>query len=725
MKEQEQQERLIIPSAAWFVSAVLACVFLFAGIGVWQEYRDTLMKNQKEQLLILTETLGASMEVSLAEYADTLDFLAQTDAMREPDEDFYESYLNAQSGFICDVFWEEETGRITESIRDTELKNFILYTEIDAQTGIWKAEDPQGTYYLVLKKALPEGGALGLVIDSEKYYQELISGIQVGSNGYIVIKNSQGTLIMHPEKEQWGIGVISGRQELYPQLDLDSLERMVEQQLDGKTGISEYYSYWWTDTEVPRVKKISAYVPVPVGQDFWVASTVIDYDDFYIPIKEGFSRILMVFLGLFLLFAALACYIGKLLLERKKASEEISYLREWNALLEEVQRSEESIAHQQRLQIMGTMTGGIAHEFNNFLTPIMGYAELLMLELPEDSDAFDSAQEIYEASEKAKDVVRQISSLSRKNVETVYQAISVEKQISRAVKMVESVCPAQVHLEKEIHLAGEKILGNSTQINQVILNIFMNAIHAVGKKNGVIRIGCRVVTKEAFSPEELTKVSDVFERYVQIDIADNGCGMDKDTLRQIFNPFFTTKKNGEGTGLGLSLAEQIVRSHRGHLYAESTPGEGSVFHILLPVLEDMAEPAVLKRRDKRDLNILIADDNAKVLQLLQKSFHALGVEVQTGRSQKETRELLEQGEVDVLFIDESLEDGSGIDFCMVIGQRYPGMLRILMADFVTREIVEAKQKKLIHGYVEKPVSDASLLEAIRLCAKESPQTGMI
>ena len=160
-----------------------------------------------------------------------------------------------------------------------------------------------------------------------------------------------------------------------------------------------------------------------------VVSAVIDYDDLYEPIAEGFLENGMSLLSEFCwrpVLAVVSLWQSDAVICEERCGE-IDDLKELNEQLEKMHRSEENIAHQQRLQIMGTMTGGIAHEFNNFLTPIMGYAELLMMELPEGSEEQDSAKEIYDASEKAKDVVRQISSLSRKNVETVYKSIPMKK----------------------------------------------------------------------------------------------------------------------------------------------------------------------------------------------------------------------------------------------------------------------------------------------------------
>ncbi len=211
----------------------------------------------------------------------------------------------------------------------------------------------------------------------------------------MVVKDSDGIILMHPEKKQWGIDVIDGRQEMYPDKDLSSLDQMVESQKKGEEGVLEYYSYWWTKPGAPRVKKISAYAPAIIGDGFLVISAVIDYNDIYIPVVEGFTKLALVFVGIMAAILLMALYMAKLIKQKKHDTEEIAYLLELNQILESMHQSEERIAHQQRLQIMGTMTGGIAHEFNNLLTPIMGYADLMMMELPEDSELYDSASEIY------------------------------------------------------------------------------------------------------------------------------------------------------------------------------------------------------------------------------------------------------------------------------------------------------------------------------------------
>lgn len=696
----------------------LIVILVFAGFGVWKKYRDTLMQNQEKQMLLTTRILSENMAMSAEEYEESLSFLAKTAENRPQDEakQLYREFIDPQTSFITNLYLEDEQGKLSESIKDVQIVSSQLLTQSSVKNSIYMEKDTDGKIYNVYKRILKDGRKICLMIDAEKYYQKLISGIHIGTNGYIVVKDAEGTIIMHPKKEQWGIPVIAGRKKMYPDLDYSSLEKMIEDQKKRKEGISHYYSYWWTNEERPRVQKISAYSPVQIGDSFWVVSAVIDYDDLYEPIAEGFLKMVCIFVGILLAAGIAVVLFGRVMRDMRRAVREINDLKELNEQLEKMHRSEQSIAHQQRLQIMGTMTGGIAHEFNNFLTPIMGYAELLMMELPEGSEEQDSAKEIYEASEKAKDVVRQISSLSRKNVETVYKNISIKKFMTRAERMIESVCTSLIHMESEFRVDDEMILGNATQLNQVLLNVCVNAVHAIGKNQGNIKISCHSEEKEKLAQGVIEKLSDVWKKYIHIQVKDNGCGMDKETLRQIFDPFFTTKKGGEGTGLGLALAEQIITSHKGYIYAESKKGEGSTFHIYLPVLDTEHMPQIVQNIPRKDYRIVVADDNAKVLQLLKKNFEKIGIQIQTCMKREELQKCLEQQEADVLVVDETMEDCSGVDFCMSLAGRYPDMLKLIIIDGVSREMAEARQKGIIDGYVEKPVSDTAILEAIRNCA---------
>ncbi|MBE5978685.1 MAG: response regulator [Paenibacillaceae bacterium] len=698
--------------------AVVLIIFCFLTFGIWNDYKDAIINNQKMQMLLTTQSMGENLKVFIEGYQEDLNTIYDTeeDNYRKTgkrDWSMIGDYVSNHRRFVYDVIVEDKRGDMIKSMKGYGVVKTYSVTPISRSEQFLQCKLENGDLYLVLKRDIPDVGSISIVINERSYYKSLVSKIRLGTNGYVVIKDSSGIILAHPQEQQWGINVISGRKEMFPGVDLTSLKQMIDKQNRGEEGVSEYYSYWWVDPGVPEVKKISAYSPVQIGDGFLVISAVIDYNDIYIPVAAGFFKLGLVFFCAMAIVMGLVIYIGDLRVQKRKDTEQITYLLELNKILEEIHQSEETIAHQQRLQIMGTMTGGIAHEFNNLLTPIMGYAELLMLDLPEQSENHDNASEIYEASTKAKEIIQQISSLSRKNMETAFKNLQGEKVLKRAIKMVSSVCPPNIHLKESFTLKEECFLGNETQLNQVILNICVNAIHAIGHREGTICVSCQTVDREDLAKHKLSTLPEGWEHYIRIDVEDDGEGMSDEVMKQIFDPFFTTKKNGKGTGLGLSLVEQIIHSHKGYVFAESTLGKGSIFHMYLPVNEQKERGEEIKLVDGGPvLRILIVDDNPKILRLLEKSFSRLDVPLTSCMDFEEARKILKEQEVAAVVTEQYVRGKSGVDFCMSLQGPYPGVIRIVMADRVTKELVEAKNRRMIDEYIDKPVSDSAILKAV-------------
>lgn len=701
---------LLVPVAVGVVLLVL--LGIVANV-TWNDYRNALIDSQTRQLELVVQSTADSIQFSLDEYADRLDAAAdklRTNPLSRP--------TLARSDTLADLWIENSDGNVIYSCYGLTPMCDVLITRTSS-ISYWQYHRGD-RHYLVMKKAVGDQ-TICLVIDSETLYQQLVSDIHVGTNGYIMVKNADNRVVMHPESEQWGIEVLEGRRKLYSnnELDMSSLSELLRTQQEKTSGIMDYYSYWWTDPSLPRVHKISAYRQLTLGDSFWIVSAVVDYDDLYQPVAESFRKMAVMFSSIALVMVLLTVFIFHLQQKNNRNAAQIMSLQEVNEALEELHRSEEFLQHGQRLQLMGTLTGGIAHEFNNFLTPITGYADLIMVDADPESEIYDNAREISEAAEKARDVVKQISAMSRRNVETIYDAVSVKKMLEQTRKLVETNCPKQIEILEQVDLNEEEVLGSMTQLQQVLLNICINAIHAIGKAEGTLTLSADVVPRSELLlrfPDE--KIPEVWPSYVRIRIADNGSGMDKETLQHIFEPFFTTKKTGEGTGLGLALAEQIIRTHRGHICAESTLGKGSTFYIYLPVLEQEREREQLQWGQDNDLHILAADDNQKVLSMLEKELGSLGLNVSICSRRGDVRTLLDSHPFDVLVIDESLTEGSGVDFCMSIRGKFPSLTRIIMTSAPSRELIDAKSHGVIDGYILKPVSALTLLEEIRACRKQ-------
>ena len=208
-------------SKKWVAGAVLLfAFFIMAGIHIWKDYRDTLMGNQIDQLQITTQILSKNMESSIQEYEDDLDFFENLKTRGEA-VDIFQSYINIKDVFVEDLFWEKEDGTFLESVSGKQYEDPVKIAQMDDARSLYqmKGQYTQEEKYLVVKKKIGDGEQVCLVVNEEQYYNKIISDIKIGSNGYIVIKGSDGKILMHPDNGQWGIDVIAGRKKMYPDLD--------------------------------------------------------------------------------------------------------------------------------------------------------------------------------------------------------------------------------------------------------------------------------------------------------------------------------------------------------------------------------------------------------------------------------------------------------------------------------------------------------------------------
>lgn len=268
--------------------------------------------------------------------------------------------------------------------------------------------------------------------------------------------------------------------------------------------------------------------------------------------------------GILLLTAALILICRR----DKRHVSEMKMLQRKKETMEALNRETRELAHHQRLETIGTLTSSIAHEFNNLLTPIMGYSMLALEKIdPKDEDLYDSIVEIYESSRKAKVLVSRLSDLSRKNTETCFHPLSPDEVIRKTLDIAAPAQKDNIEVKLNLNCWDQRISANEIQLTQLFLNLFLNAFHAMEEHGGV-----------------LTVTSDPDEENILIRVADTGCGIPKELHEKIFEPFFTTKDTGRGTGLGLAIAAQMVEDHHGSITVESTTGIGTIFTITLPRL---------------------------------------------------------------------------------------------------------------------------------------------
>lgn len=657
------------------------------GLSVLAKYKTESVNMQKDQLQIIAQTLSEYIQEIILHKAKILDAKCENIEFRNNNEKFI---LIGENGNTIDS--KKYINIFKEQYGYTQVTNDIKLV----------AYDDKGKVSCVLIKQLDSNICVGMIIDLQLYYKKFISKIKVGTNGYIVVKNSDGIILMHPEDIQLGINVIEGRQELYPDVDLTSLKELFNFQSTNKSGVKEYNSYWWTKEEITDVKKIAAHSQVNFESDFIIVSAITDYDDIYKPLEEGYESIFNMIFTVTMIILAFLGYIAYLIFKDNKNREEILYLRELNDILEETRKKEETMSHQQRLQIMGTMTGGIAHEFNNLLTPIIGYAELLKCSLSNDSEEFEYSQEILKSADSAQQIIKNISKLSRKNIETVFKFVHCRYIFENVIKMLIPLIPSNIRLIEIYNIGPDKgILCNETQIYQVILNLCVNAFHAIGDKDGGTVEFCWEIENEQ----------------IIIKVKDNGCGMEKVIQNQIFDPFFTTKINGQGTGLGLSMVDQIVHSHKGRIEIDSKVNIGTTFKLYFPLaIEPKIRIVDSKKFNESKIKVLILDDNEKVMKLLKRDLEEHGINTDTCNGIEDALILIEENSYDIVLIDQQLSslktNKDGLNIAELIAINFPYLNKIIVVDQVKKEVVEAKRYGFIDEFIEKPVSVNAIIDMI-------------
>lgn len=717
-------------------AACLMTVFLAGSLAYsFKEYKGQIVKEQEEQLMTIAKAVSNSINLYIEFYFNDLDELNSYGEYREagerflktgdpaPLEEFLKSHLMTQSEDVATLLVcgdMEAGGRLEPEVQAGDNRR---YSSVHHLKGTKEGNridilaDEGQRFYLGLSAPTLDGSQrLCFVINVEEMYNKVGSYIKVGENGYVMIKDSTGRILMHPVREQIGVDVIEGREEMYPDYDFTELKDLIAHQEAGWEGVETYHSYWWADEVPKKVKKIAAYTPVQFQDDFLIVSAVIDYDEIAQPVSRAMATVSLLTIAIVTVFAAILYRLNLVARARSRAEQENKYLRELNAKLEELRARQEQLFHDQRLQLMGTLTGGIAHEFNNLLTPIMGYSGMIMMEAEPGSDVYEGAEEIYRSSERAKEIIRQIASMSRKHTQTGLRPVRVRKAVEGVLKILETVVPPNVSLDIQAEWDEESCIRcGETELNQILLNLSNNAFHAMKGKKGVLTIGGKIV--EGAKAEKRFRARSHFDAYMSLFVKDNGSGIPKENLERIFDPFYTTKQMGEGTGLGLATVANLLEFLNGGIEVESRVGEGSCFTIYIPLCSaDAPEPKSPARKPSKapesGKTILLVEDDKKILKFFSRALRAAGYQVTAIADPLEAEGLLRSRHFDVIVTDYAMPGMNGAQIAVLAGSLGLDSRMIMMTGLVEETVLEYYRKNLIHELLVKPLEAGELIEAI-------------
>ena len=301
---------------------------------------------------------------------------------------------------------------------------------------------------------------------------------------------------------------------------------------------------------------------------------------------------------------------------------------------------EHNLYQSQRRESIGTLAGGIAHDFRNILTAILGYAEMARLDqLTPGHPAQYNIQQIIKASKRADSLIKHILTFSRQT-EPKCSPIQIGPVIEEAIAFLQASLPTTIEIKLDIHSVSKYVMADPTQIYQVVINLCTNAAHAMRDTSGVLQI---TLEEKVFSDGFTTPHPGLLPgAYMMLTVADNGIGMSEEIMRTIFDPYFTTKEQEEGTGLGLAVVQGIVKSHKGEITVDSNPGTGSVFRVFFPVIADCQVQSELKSEETQygKEHILFVDDDEAIADLVKKMLSYLGYSATIMTSSTEALELL-------------------------------------------------------------------------------------
>ena len=386
---------------------------------------------------------------------------------------------------------------------------------------------------------------------------------------------------------------------------------------------------------------------------------------------------------------------------------------------------EEQIQKSQKMESIGNLAGGIAHDFNNILFPIVGMSELLMEDLPKESQEYENAREIFKASKRGSELVKQILTFSR---QSAHKRIPMRLQtvLNDALRLSRATIPAYIEIIDDIQTDCGLIMADPTQIQQVAMNLMTNAFHAVEAKGGKISVKMdetELEQRDWFHPD-LTPGP-----YARLSISDTGHGMSADLIKKIFDPYFTTKEQGKGTGLGLAIVYGIVKKHKGEVRVSSEIGKGSTFTVYLPLLDrarDTDPIITTKNIRKGNERILLVDDEWPIANLEKQMLERMGYRVTACYHSLDAYQAFKASPdaFDLIVTDMAMPSMTGDQLAKKIQLIRPDIPIIICTGFSERIDKEKAAAMGIRGFLMKPVVRAEMAETVRqVLDRMAPKSG--
>ena len=377
-------------------------------------------------------------------------------------------------------------------------------------------------------------------------------------------------------------------------------------------------------------------------------------------------------------------------------------------------RLEDHLRHAQKMEAIGTLAGGIAHDFNNILAAILGFTELTLLLVPKGSQEHYNLTQVLTAGERAKELVKQILTFSRKASQE-RRPLEINAIINEALKLLRASLPTTIDIQQNLSHHSFMVFADPTQLHQILMNLCSNAAHAMGEKGGILEVNLEKIHLGGVDPLKYPGLTQ--GPYVKLTVSDTGQGIDQEIIGRIFEPFFTTKEVGEGTGMGLAMVHGIVKSYGGEVTVSSQPEQGTTFTILLP--EFMGEvgtrTAATAPLPTGNDSILFIDDEEMLVNMSREILKKLGYQVVAKTSSLEALKIFQAqpGKFDLVITDQTMPHMTGMQLAQEFRHLRPDIPIILCTGYSDKVSKDKLKAAGINELLMKPFIIHNLAATIR------------
>ncbi len=381
----------------------------------------------------------------------------------------------------------------------------------------------------------------------------------------------------------------------------------------------------------------------------------------------------------------------------------------------ELSRFEAQLRQAQKMESLGTLAGGIAHDFNNILGAILGNIEMALVDLEPHHPVQAAIKEIQLASLRARDLVRQILTFSRRRPQQL-ENIALKPIVEETFRLLRATLPAGVELRQDLAETPLYVHADATQLQQVLMNLCTNAWHALNDEAGQVVIGLDAADIDAADAHARGLDAGT---YAHLWVKDTGSGMDARTLERVFEPFFTTKSTGQGTGLGLSVVHGIVVAHHGSITVDTSPGEGSTFHVILPATsEPLALPAGREQEapvEAHGEHVIYLDDDETVMLVMVRILERAGYRCSGFLDASAALAFIKDASttVDAFITDYNMPGRSGLDVAREAASLNPGMPIAISTGMITDELCERARALGVRAVIEKENAFREIVPLVR------------